>query len=192
MQFQEFKGAERLVEVVDAAMQAGSEAELTSRIKQGLCTMVKSGTLEMPACVCKPATDHYARRLLYRSEEHGYSMVAMTWGPGQGTPLHDHAGLWCVEAVCLGTIRVEQYELAERSGERFRFTHEDDVRASVGTAGCLIPPHEYHTIRNASSTAVAISLHIYQAQMRECSMFVSRDGEWFERLGRTLETDAVG
>ncbi|HEX6930449.1 MAG TPA: cysteine dioxygenase family protein [Gammaproteobacteria bacterium] len=191
MQFQEFKGAERLVEVVDAAMQAGSEAELTSRIKQGLCTMVKSGALEMPACVCKPATDHYARRLLYRSEEHGYSMVAMTWGPGQGTPLHDHAGLWCVEAVCLGTIRVEQYELAERSGERFRFTHEDDVRASVGTAGCLIPPHEYHTIRNASDEDCAVTLHIYGGDMECCNAFEPEGNGWFRKVKKSLVYDAA-
>ncbi len=26
----------------------------------------------------------------------------MTWGPGQGTPLHDHAGIWCVEGVVEG------------------------------------------------------------------------------------------
>ncbi|HEX7031036.1 MAG TPA: cysteine dioxygenase family protein [Gammaproteobacteria bacterium] len=191
MQFQEFKGAERLIEIVDAAMQADTEAALTDRIKQGLCTLVKSGELEMPACVCEPAADHYARRLLYRSEEHGYSMVAMTWGPGQGTPLHDHAGLWCVEAVCLGTIRVEQYELAERAGERFRFTHEDGIRASVGTAGCLIPPHEYHTIRNVSDDDCAVTLHIYGGDMECCNAFEPEGSGWFRKVKKNLVFDAA-
>lgn len=195
MQFQEFKGADELIGIVDAAMAAETETDLTAHIKQGLCTLVKSGALEMPACVRTPAKDHYARRLLYRSETHGYSMVAMTWGPGQGTPLHDHAGLWCVEAVCMGTIRVEQYELAEREDDRFRFTHEDGVRASVGTAGCLIPPHEHHTIRNVSDDDCAVTLHIYGGDMECCNAFEPEgpgDGEgWFRKVKKNLVFDAA-
>ena len=191
MKFQEFKGADRLVEIVDAAMQSSDEAELTDRIKRGLCTLIKGGELEMPACVCTPASDHYARRLLYRSEKHGYSMVAMTWGPGQGTPLHDHAGLWCVEAVCVGAIRVEQYELAEREGDRFRFTHEDGVNASVGTAGCLIPPHEYHTIRNASGDDCAVTLHIYGGDMECCNAFEPEGDGWHRKVRKNLVYDAA-
>ena len=41
----------------------------------------------------------------------------MTWGPGQGTPLHDHAGMWCVEGVLEGRIEVARYDLLdERDG----------------------------------------------------------------------------
>ncbi|HEX6929102.1 MAG TPA: cysteine dioxygenase family protein [Gammaproteobacteria bacterium] len=191
MQFQEFRGAGRLIGIIDAAVQADSEAALTQQIKQGLCALVKSGDLQMPATVCTPVEGHYARRLLYRSENLGYSVVAMTWGPGQGTPLHDHAGLWCVEAVCLGTIRVQQFELAEQRDERFRFTREDNIRACVGTAGCLIPPHEYHTIHNVSDDDCAVTLHIYGGDMECCNVFESEDGEWFRKVKKNLVYDAA-
>ena len=35
----------------------------------------------------------------------------MTWGPGQGTPVHDHGGLWCVEGVVEGQIAVTRYDV---------------------------------------------------------------------------------
>ena len=44
----------------------------------------------------------YARRLLHRNDRLGYTAVVMTWAPGQRTPLHDHAGIWCVEGVVEG------------------------------------------------------------------------------------------
>ena len=37
----------------------------------------------------------------------------MTWGPGQRTALHDHAGIWCVEGVVEGEMAVTRYELLE-------------------------------------------------------------------------------
>ena len=77
----------------------------------------------------------------------------MTWGPGQGTPVHDHSGLWCVEGVWDGQLEITQYELLERDGERFRFRAAGGMHAGPGSAGSLIPPHEYHTIRNASPDA---------------------------------------
>ena len=38
-----------------------------------------------------------------------YTAVVMTWGPGQGTAMHDHGGLWCVEGVVEGAMTVTQY-----------------------------------------------------------------------------------
>ena len=145
--------------------------------------------LELPACVFEPIQDHYARREIYRSARHGYSVVAMTWGPGQGTPVHDHSGLWCVEGVWDGQLEITQFELLERDGENFRFRAAGGMQAGPGSAGSLIPPHEYHSIRNASPDAVAVSVHIYKAPMECCSMFVPRDGEWYVRADKALETD---
>ena len=61
--------------------------------------------------------------------------------------------------------------------------------AGPGSAGSLIPPHEFHTIRNASNDAIAISLHIYQAEMACCARFHPQAGEWFVREAATLATD---
>ena len=185
----EFRGRDRLVAALDAAVGAGDQHAVTAALRDALCRMIRDRQLELPACVFEPITDHYARREIYRSQAHGYSVVAMTWGPGQGTPVHDHSGLWCVEGVWDGQLEITQYELLERDGDNFRFRAAGGMQAGPGSAGSLIPPHEYHSIRNASPDAVAVSVHIYKAPMECCSMFVPRDGEWFVRADKALETD---
>ncbi|MCI4567200.1 cysteine dioxygenase family protein [Lysobacter sp. CFH 32150] len=184
-----FPGHDKLVAALDTAVTSGDEHAITAALRNTLCAMIRDRDVHLPECVHEPIVDHYARREIYRSERHGYSVVAMTWGPGQGTPVHDHSGLWCVEGVWDGELEIVQYELLERDGERFRFRAAGGMHAGPGSAGSLIPPHEYHTIRNASEDAVAISLHIYKAPMECCSKFVPQSGEWFVRESSTLATD---
>jgi predicted metal-dependent enzyme (double-stranded beta helix superfamily) len=188
-----FPGHDKLVEAIDAAIAAGDQHAVTAAVRHALCRLIKDQDVRLPDCVHEPITDHYARRELYRSPIHGYSVVAMTWGPGQGTPLHDHSGLWCVEGVWDGKLEIVQYELLENEGGRFRFRAAGGIHAGPGSAGSLIPPHEYHTIRNASTDAIAISLHIYKAEMACCAKFVPESpgagDEWFVREDAVLGTD---
>ena len=191
MLLRDFPGADKFIHEVDEAVSADCTKEVTDRLRNTLCRMIRDRAVTLPSSVFECCGDHYARRELYQSEKHGYSVVAMTWGPGQGTPVHDHSGLWCVEGVWDGELEIVQYELLERDGDRFHFRAAGGMHAGPGSAGSLIPPHEYHTIRNASDSNVAISLHIYKAPMECCSMFVPREGEWFVRLDKTLNTDAT-
>jgi predicted metal-dependent enzyme (double-stranded beta helix superfamily) len=185
----DFPGHDKLIAALDRAIGAGDSHEVTSAVRQTLCSMIRDREVQLPECVYEPISDHYARREIYRSPLHGYSVVAMTWGPGQGTPVHDHSGLWCVEGVWDGELEITQYELLAQDGNRYRFRSTGGMQAGAGSAGSLIPPHEYHTIRNASPDQVAISVHIYKAEMQCCSTFVPQEGEWYLRSDRTLATD---
>ncbi len=188
----DFPGRDKLVAALDTALSAGDEHAVTAALRNTLCALIRDRDVQLPACVYEAIDDHYARREIYRSADLGYSVVAMTWGPGQGTPVHDHCGLWCVEGVWDGQLEITQYELLEWQDERFRFRAAGGMLAGPGSAGSLIPPHEYHSIRNASDDAVAVSVHIYKAPMGTCSMFVPQDGEWFARQAKTLCTDDPG
>ena len=185
----DFPGHDRLIAAIDAAVNAGDDQTVTRSVRNTLCELIRDRGVRLPDCVYEPITDHYARRELYRSPQHGYSVVAMTWGPGQGTPVHDHSGLWCVEGVWDGELEITQYELLEQVGDRFRFRPAGGMQAGPGSAGSLIPPHEYHTIRNNSDDQVAVSLHIYKAEMQRCSTFAPVGGEWYQRGANVLRTD---
>ena len=115
----------------------------------------------------------------------------MTWGPGQGTPVHDHCGLWCVEGVWDGELEITQYELLETQGDRCRFRAAGGMQAGPGSAGSLIPPHEYHTIGNTSPDALAVSVHVYQAPIEHCCKFEREDGQWYRRVAATLSIDCA-
>jgi 3-mercaptopropionate dioxygenase len=167
----EFPGCRELIDAIDAAVTQDSTFAITDSLRNSLCKLIRGGRVKLPGCVFETAEGRYARRELYRSEEHGYCVVAMTWGPGQGTPIHDHCGMWCVEGVWSGALEVVQYErLADEAGH-CRFQPVGSIQAGAGSAGSLIPPHEYHTIRNPSDDAIAVSLHIYSGNMTRCATF---------------------
>ena len=65
-----------------------------------------------------------------RTKRSGIAVV-MTWGPGQRTPLHDHAGIWCVEGVVEGRMDVTQYDLVEQTHDAYRFEAKGCVHAAV-------------------------------------------------------------
>ena len=185
----DFPGCQRFLAMIDEAVAAGDEKAITDRLRNGLCAAINDPDIRLPDCVFEPVADHYARRELYRCDRGGYSVIAMTWGPGQGTPIHDHSGLWCVEGVWHGQIELTQYHLREQTGERFRFEAVGTHVAGPGSAGSLIPPHEYHTIRNPSESCCAVSVHIYKKAMTCCSMFQPVGEDWYQRAQKQLGLD---
>ncbi|MFY2765133.1 cysteine dioxygenase [Arenimonas sp. MALMAid1274] len=185
----EFPGCRRLLAMIDQAVAAGDDKTVTDALRNGLSDAIRDGEIQLPDCVLEPVADHYARRELYRCEESGYSVVAMTWGPGQGTSIHDHSGVWCVEGIWHGQLEITQYDLKEQAGDRFRFVPVGTHLAGAGSAGSLIPPHEYHTIRNPSASAIAVSLHIYKQALTCCAHFHPTGDGWYTKADRQLGLD---
>jgi 3-mercaptopropionate dioxygenase len=103
----------------------------------------------------------------------------------QRTPLHDHAGIWCVEGVVSGQMDVTQFDLVDESGDACRFEARGCVQASVGSAGCLIPPFEYHILANALSTP-SITLHVYGGELTTCHVFEPAGNDRYVRRERAL------
>jgi len=182
-------GTAALVALVHESLKLGDDESIVNHLRVGLCELILKGDAELPADVFACHVDRYARRLLHRDDERGFSIVAMAWGPGQGTSLHDHSGMWCVEGVWKGSIEVQQYELLEQRDARFRFERRGFLRAGTGSAGCLIPPYEYHLIRNPTM-APAGSVHIYGGNMTSCGVFDPTDRiGWFTRQDKALTLD---
>lgn len=190
----EFTGKHKLVAMLDAAVRLGEESAVIPALREALVALFADREVVLPRSLMQPIADHYARRELYASPDLGYSVIAMTWAPGQGTPIHDHDGAWCVEGVWYGRLAITEYEPCERDGERWRFTHKGTSEAHPGSTASLLPPHEYHTVRNADSADIAVSLHVYQRQLRRSHSFVPErddgdDSGWMRREERQLATD---
>ena len=178
-----------LIDRLDASVKLGEVHSITSHVKTALCDLIRAKDLDIPEPFVRPRKDHYARRLLFRNEALGYTAVVMSWGPGQKTGLHDHAGIWCVEGVVAGQMNVTRFDLVEQVEDRYRFTQVEEVRAGVGSSGALIPPYEYHVLANALPDQTSITLHIYGGEMDHCSIYEPRaDGLW-ERKRKSLSYD---
>jgi predicted metal-dependent enzyme (double-stranded beta helix superfamily) len=168
----------RLLDDWREAVRSGDVDVITQRIKEDLSGQIRSEGMDLPPSFCRTLPDHYARRLLYRDPELPLTAVVMAWASGQETPLHDHSGIWCVEGVVEGEMEVVRFELLEEEGERCRFAEVQRLRAGTGSAGALIPPLEYHVLRNPTDRTV-ITLHVYGGEMDHCGVFVPQpDGSW--------------
>ena len=175
-----------LIRRLDQAVAAGDTDQLCRNVKTVLADVVASGGEFVDAAFLKPAADKYARRLMHRDPAGRYSVVVMVWGTDQGTPLHDHAGVWCVECVYRGRIRVTSFDLeSDPAIEPLRFTPESVVFAGVGEAGHLIPPFEYHMIENADPTP-SVTLHVYGGELTWCNAFHPLEGSGYRRERREL------
>ncbi|MBV8638584.1 MAG: cysteine dioxygenase family protein [Candidatus Eremiobacteraeota bacterium] len=129
-----------------------------------------SGALDDPALFPEPNFGRYARKLVWADPGLRFVIVGMTWAPGQGTPLHDHGGLWGGEIVIHGVMAETTYELTERIDDRWRFVRGEEHLVAAGSVGLLSPPNEYHALRNAGDTT-AHTLHIYSADLTRSRAF---------------------
>lgn len=168
-----------LIARLDRSVEAGSIDAVTATVKADLEDLLSRGVVALPDLFRQVRPEAYARRLLHRDPAGRYTAIVMTWGPGQGTPVHDHGGLWCVEGVVEGQIAVTQYEVAPAGGEQYVVTMRDTILAGVGTAGRLIPPTDYHVISNARPDRASLTLHVYGGDLRECRVFMPQgDGRY--------------
>lgn len=181
--------ARELIQGIDEAVRLGDVEKIVESVKNHLIRASgRNGDL-LPRAFYEARGECYARRLLHRAPDDSYTVVVMTWGPGQGTPLHDHAGMWCVECVVHGELHVTQFDLAEKGGDRFRFDRQGKVHAVVGDAGCLIPPHEYHVLTNALADEVTLTVHVYGGEMDHCHAFLPDEDGWWRQESRPLRYD---
>ena len=179
-----------LREKLDAAVRGSDVSAIAHQVKHALQETLRSDGLQIPKELRIPRPDTYARRLLHRDPGGRYTAIVMTWGPGQGTALHDHSGIWCVECVVEGEMEVRQYDLVEQTGDRFRFEPQSRIDAVRGSAGCLIPPFEYHTLANQRNDAAAITLHIYGGEMTHCHVFEPSGDGTYRRVEKQLSYHA--
>jgi predicted metal-dependent enzyme (double-stranded beta helix superfamily) len=176
-------GLTELIDRLNAAVDETTPEAITRRVKSDLEDLLGRGALQLPARFKTPRSDCYARRLLYQDPANRFTAVVMTWGPGQGTPVHDHGGLWCVEGVVEGQMQVTQYDVQpERGGFRVRPVGAPLV-AGVGSAGRLIPPTDYHVLANADTDATSVTLHVYGGNLDGCRIFTpGADGRYLESV----------
>jgi predicted metal-dependent enzyme (double-stranded beta helix superfamily) len=133
--------------------------------------------------------DHYARRLIWREPDASFVVTALTWLPGQSSPLHDHAGLWGAEIVVAGTMSETGFRLLDRHSDgRYRFARESQRLATKGSLGILIPPLEYHDFGNHGSET-AHTVHVYAGDLTACNAFTYDDDGWWKARHVDLRYD---
>ena len=102
--------------------------------------------------------ERYRQYLLYCDGRERFSVVSFVWGPGQGTPVHDHR-VWGLVGVLRGAERNQRFVRDARgalvpSGSADRLG-PGSVTAVSKTVG------DIHRVENAYDDRPSISIHVY-------------------------------
>ena len=132
-----------------------ADAEVPQRVAEEVEKLVAQGNW-LPEDCCEPGDECYRRHVLYGDPAGRFTVMAVVWRPGQGTPLHGHTA-WGAVGVYRGNPSVATYRYVE--GEAPVATGEyhckpgDVCHVTPGTA-------EPHRVFNASDD-LAITIHTY-------------------------------
>jgi 3-mercaptopropionate dioxygenase len=154
---------EKLIETTDEvpAVAAGVAAELAVLLRA-------DEILEERHRV--PDPEKYRQHIVYVDPAGRFSVVALVWLPGQETPIHDHL-YWCVVGLVEGQEEEIRYEF-DTAGDIL--IESQTTWSRPGDVCWLVPPgDDLHKVRN-SCPVLAISLHVYGANIAELGSSVNR------------------
>jgi predicted metal-dependent enzyme (double-stranded beta helix superfamily) len=99
----------------------------------------------------------YRQYLLYADPLDRFSIVSFVWGPGQGTPIHDHR-VWGL----VGVLRGEEISVSYERRPDGSLQAGPPTRLPQGTVAAVSPEiGDIHAISNGLSDKSSISIHVY-------------------------------
>jgi predicted metal-dependent enzyme (double-stranded beta helix superfamily) len=112
----------------------------------------------LPDLFAEAHPDYYQQHLLYCDPLEQFSVVSFVWGPGQGTPVHDHM-VWGLIGMLRGRERAVDFSAPAEDQPLVRGAEtllEPGVVANVSpTIG------DIHQVSNALDDRPSISIHVY-------------------------------
>lgn len=173
-----------IIALADIACASRDPKRIVATLVDGMRALLESDP-QLPSSLLAARPDAYARRELYRSGRHGYQVLAITWAPGQGSGVHDHAEQWGVEAVVRGELEIVDFE-AVRQQALTRLKPLGHRTLRTGHVIGLLPPHDLHACRNAGSRESAVSLHVYGRPLEKVRRFVQVEDDLYRAERATL------
>jgi predicted metal-dependent enzyme (double-stranded beta helix superfamily) len=113
--------------------------------------------------------ERHRSHLLHVEPDGSFSIVALTWRPGQATAIHDHV-TWCVFGVIQGAEHEELFTLDE---SRACLVEAGESTNVCGEVSGFAPPGDIHRVRNVGDDT-AISIHVYGTDVSRIGSSVRR------------------
>lgn len=124
----------------------------------------------------------YTRNLV--DEGNGkYNLMALCWGEGQGSAIHDHADAHCFMKILHGSLSEVRFAWPKKDQQGD--DNQDEVEGMKEISRTYLKTNSVcymndslglHRVENPSHTEPAVSLHLYCPPFSSCSMFDQRTG----------------
>ena len=109
----------------------------------------------------------YTRNLVDDGNDY-YNVLILCWGPGQSSPIHDHANSHCLMKILDGEL---QEQLYNEPKDNVPMTLERSLKLERNATTYINDSIGLHKVSNPSMTKPAISLHIYSPPIKVCRTF---------------------
>ena len=107
----------------------------------------------------------YMRHLLYIDPKDAFVITAITWLPGQASPIHGHQ-VWCMYGVVEGDLTEEQFSSSLELQKKIVYRPGDLARADLDQQGV-------HRVSNSGKRRV-VSLHLYGVSADKLTTGINR------------------
>jgi len=110
----------------------------------------------------------YMRHVLYVDPERGFVITAITWLPGQASPVHGHQ-VWCAYGIAEGELTEEQFR---ESHGRLTLSKTGVYRAGE-VADRDLDAKLIHRVSNRTRSTI-VSLHLYGVSSERLTTGINR------------------
>ncbi|XP_072379438.1 cysteine dioxygenase type 1 isoform X1 [Diabrotica undecimpunctata] len=122
---------------------------------------------------CDPLGKRYTRNLVDAGNGK-YNLMAVCWGEGHGSAIHDHANSHCFMKMLQGSLEEIRFAWPKTQGEQLREIGR--TRLEVNDCAYINDSIGLHRVENVSSVDTAISLHLYCPPYSKCQVFNQNTG----------------
>lgn len=166
-------GVRELAGAIDAALDSAADwagicAEVCAALPQFL-----ANPAAIPSSHLVGHEDRYTRNLLYADPEKRYVVLALVWGAGQQTPIHDHE-CWGVVGCYRGAITELAYATPPPNLLPVLPNTLKQTSVTVLAPGqsCSVDPpsRDLHRMRNDTDGST-VTVHVYGREMLSCNVF---------------------
>ncbi|MEX1829850.1 cysteine dioxygenase family protein [Luteibacter sp. CQ10] len=107
----------------------------------------------------------FERWMLAERTKPPVSVLVMAWPPGYTTPVHDHGGLWGLEATIAGALEVESFD---KGDDEHSLRSSGRTWLGPGDATWFDSTEVHaHRCRNLSRHDTALTLHVYGGDLAQ-------------------------
>ncbi|MET0505542.1 MAG: cysteine dioxygenase family protein [Luteibacter sp.] len=128
----------------------------------------------------------FERWMLAERSKPPVSVMVMARPPGYATPVHDHGGLWGLEATICGALEVESFEKGE-DAHALRSIGRTWLGPGDATWFDATETHA-HRCRNLSRHDTALTLHVYGGDLAQYLAYEQPgpSGHWIARPRQSI------
>ncbi len=106
----------------------------------------------------------YTRNLIALGEDERFGLMVLAWGPGQASPIHDHAESHCVMKILQGHLKESLFRKTEG-----KLALCKETVLGEGEVAYIHDRIGWHRVANCTGDGKgAVSLHLYAPPIEKC------------------------